>query len=209
MKRVGYIRVSSKDQNLERQLDSMKALGIEERDIYIDKQSGKDFDRVEYQYMKKGLREGDILHIHSLDRFGRNYNDIIAEWNNLTKVLKVDIKVLDMELLDTTKHKDLLGNFISDLVLQVLSFVAHKERDSIKQRQKEGITALRARNNGKGIGRPKIEVSKGFTDAFIQWKANEITAIKAMELSGLSKATFYRKVKEYEVIDPIPNGRGL
>jgi len=198
MKRVGYIRVSSADQNLERQLDSMKSLGIEEKDIYIDKQSGKDFDRVGYQYMKKGLREGDILHIHSLDRFGRNYGDIIAEWNSLTKVLKVDIKVLDMELLDTTKHKDLLGNFISDLVLQVLSFVAHKERDSIKQRQKEGITALKARNDGKGIGRPSIEVSKEFTAAYKQWKDNEITAVKAMELSGLSKATFYRKVKEYE-----------
>ncbi|MHB8125554.1 MAG: recombinase family protein [Desulfitobacteriaceae bacterium] len=198
MKRVGYIRVSSKDQNLDRQMESMKALGIEEKYIYIDKQSGKDFDRIGYQYMKKALEEGDILHIHSLDRFGRNYNDIINEWNTITKTIKADIKVLDMELLDTTKHKDLLGNFISDLVLQVLSFVAHKERDSIKQRQKEGISSLKARNNGKGIGRPVIKVSKDFTTAYMQWKANEITAVKAMEISGLSKATFYRKVKEYE-----------
>ena len=196
MKQVGYIRVSSKDQNIERQMDSMKALGIEEQDVYIDRQSGKDFDRVGYQYMKKSLREGDVLHVHSLDRFGRSYNDIISEWNQITKIIKADIKVLDMDLLDTTRHKDLLGNFISDLILQVLSFVAHKERDSIKQRQAEGITALRARNGGKGIGRPSIEVSKDFTAAYKQWKANEITAVKAMELSGLSKATFYRRVKD-------------
>lgn len=198
MKRVGYIRVSSKDQNLDRQMESMKALGIEEKYIYIDKQSGKDFDRIGYQYMKKALEEGDILHIHSLDRFGRNYNDIINEWNTITKTIKADIKVLDMELLDTTKHKDLLGNFISDLVLQVLSFVAHKERDSIRQRQMEGIASLKARNNGKGIGRPVIEVSKDFAAAYKQWIADEITAVKAMELSGMSKATFYRKVKEHK-----------
>lgn len=199
MKRVGYIRVSSKDQNLDRQMESMKTLGIEEKYIYIDKQSGKDFDRIGYQYMKKALEEGDILHIHSLDRFGRNYNDIISEWNDITKNIKADIKVLDMELLDTTKHKDLLGNFISDLVLEVLSFVAHKERESIKQRQKEGIAALRARNGGKGIGRPVIiEVSKDFEKAYATWKAGKITAVKAMELSNMTKATFYRKVKEYE-----------
>lgn len=199
MKSVGYLRASSASQNFDRQMQSMEKLGIEEKYIYIDKQSGKDFDRIGYQYMKKGLREGDILHIHSLDRFGRNYNEIINEWNTITKTIKADIKVLDMELLDTTKHKDLLGNFISDLVLQVLSFVSHKELDSIKQRQKEGIAALKARNNGKGIGRPVIAISKEFTSAYTRWKANEITAVNAMALSGLCKATFYRKVKEYEV----------
>ena len=135
MKTVAYLRVSSKDQNLDRQLDEIKKLGIEDKYIYTDKQS-KDFDRIGYQYMKKGLERGDLLIIKSHDRFGRSYEDIMKEWNDITKAIGADIKVIDMELLDTTKHKDILGTFISDLVLHVLSFVAHQERENIKQRQK-------------------------------------------------------------------------
>lgn len=128
MKRVAYIRVSSSDQNVDRQYEQIKNLGIEEKHIYIDRASGKDFERIGYQYMKRVLEQDDILYIHSLDRFGRNYEDIIREWNEITKNIGADIKVLDMELLDTTKDKDLLGNFISDLVLQVLLFVARNVR---------------------------------------------------------------------------------
>ncbi|MBE6066199.1 MAG: recombinase family protein [Clostridium lundense] len=196
MKTVAYIRVSSKDQNLDRQLDEIKKLGIEDKYIYNDKESGKDFDRIGYQYMKKGLEKGDLLVIKSLDRFGRSYEDIMKEWNDITKNIGADIKVLDMELLDTTKHKDILGTFISDLVLQVLSFVAHTERENIKQRQKEGIKS--AKNRGVKFGRPTIDIDDNFKAIYKQWKAGNIKAVEAMELTGLTKATFYRKVKEYE-----------
>ncbi|NMM65544.1 recombinase family protein [Clostridium sp. P21] len=195
-KTVAYVRVSSKDQNLDRQLYEIKKLGIEDKYIYTDKQSGKDFDRIGYQYMKKGLEKGDLLVIKSLDRFGRNYEDIMKEWNDITKNIGADIKVLDMELLDTTKHKDILGTFISDLVLQVLSFVAHTERENIKQRQKEGIAS--AHNKGVKFGRPTIDIDDGFINAYNKWKAGDIKAVEAMELAGMTKATFYRKVKEYE-----------
>lgn len=197
LKQVAYIRVSSNDQNIDRQYEQIKDLGIEEKHIYIDKASGKDFDRIGYQYMKRALEVDDILFIHSLDRFGRNYEDIIREWNDITKNIKADIKVLDMELLDTTKHKDLLGNFISDLVLQVLSFVAQKERKSIRQRQREGIDT--AKLKGVKFGRPKKEVDlTKFKNVYDIWKSGEITAVKAMNILDLTKATFYRKVKEYE-----------
>jgi len=196
VKTVGYVRVSSKDQNIDRQILQMQNLGIKEKYIYIDKDSGKDFNRIGYQYMKKSLEPGDLLIVNSLDRFGRNYEEIIHEWNTITRVIKADIKVLDMPLLDTTQHKDLLGTFISDLVLQVLSFVAHRERDSIKQRQSEGITAAKA--NGVKFGRARIAITDNFIEAFNLWKSGEITAVRAMELSGMSKATFYRKVKEFK-----------
>lgn len=146
--------------------------------------------------MKKSLEPGDLLIVNSLDRFGRNYEEIIQEWNTIIRIIKADIKVLDMPLLDTTQHKDLLGTFISDLVLQVLSFVAHKERDSIRQRQAEGIAAAKA--NGVKFGRAGIAISDNFIEAYALWQSGEITAVRAMELSGMSKATFYRKVKEYK-----------
>ena len=136
----GYARVSSKEQNEERQIVAFKNYGIDERDIYIDKQSGKDFDREQYNILKHILRENDILVIKSIDRLGRNYNMIIDEWKDITKNIKADIVVIDMPLLDTTKNKDLLGTFISDLILQILSYVAEQERTFIKQRQKEGIS---------------------------------------------------------------------
>jgi len=195
-KTVGYVRVSSKDQNLDRQILQMQELGISEKHIYIDKESGKDFDRIGYRYMKKSLEPGDLLIVNSLDRFGRNYEEIMQEWNTITRAVKADIKVLDMPLLDTTQHKDLLGTFISDLVLQVLSFVAHRERDSIRQRQSEGITAAKA--NGVKFGRARIAITENFIEAYNLWQSGEITAVRAMELSGMSKATFYRKVKEYK-----------
>ncbi|WP_404427038.1 recombinase family protein [Ureibacillus chungkukjangi] len=202
-KLFGYIRVSSKDQNIDRQLVEMKELGIEDRNIFIDKQSGKDFNRPEYQLLKRILREGDILHIHSIDRFGRNSKEIKKEWQELTQEMKVDIKVLDMPLLDTTQYKDQLGTFVSDLVLQVLSFVAERERDNIKIRQAEGIAV--AKEQGKHLGRPKFNLkslSKDqlqlLDDNYEKWKAKEITATSLMNMMELKRNTFYKIVKEYE-----------
>lgn len=195
-KRFGYVRVSTKDQNEGRQLESMRALSIEERDIFIDKQSGKNFDRPDYQAMKRTLREGDIVYIHSLDRLGRNKEMILKEWNDITKVIKADIVVLDMPLLDTTKYKDSLGTFIADLVLQILSWMAEEERDRIKKRQREGIDL--ALKNGVKLGRPKMELGGAFVTAYNRWKAKEITGVQAMKDSGMSKSSFYRAVKEYE-----------
>lgn len=195
-KKFGYIRVSSKDQNEARQLEAMKEIGIEERDIFMDKQSGKDFNREKYQAMKTCLREGDILYIHSLDRFGRNQDEIKKEWENITKNIKADIVVLDMPLLDTTKHKDSMGSFISDLVLQILSWMAQEERERINKRQKEGIKV--ALEKGVQFGRPKAEISEEFINAYKKWKDGAITATKAMEEAGVKRTTFYKLVKEYE-----------
>lgn len=138
-KKFGYIRVSSKDQNEGRQLEAMKKLGLSERDIFMDKQSGKDFERVQYQLLKRIIRKNDVLYIHSLDRFGRNKEEILNEWNDITKNIQADIVVMDMPLLDTTQYKDSLGTFIADLVLQILSWMAEEERDRIRKRQREGI----------------------------------------------------------------------
>lgn len=200
----GYVRVSSKDQNPERQIKEMKDLGIPEREIFIDKQSGKNFNREQYRTLKQCLREGDLLYIKSLDRFGRNYKEIMQEWNCLTKDIKADIRVIDMDMLDTTKNKDLLGTFISDLVLQILSFVAENERRNIKQRQAEGIALLKIRNGGKGIGRPEINIntlSKDQKDVlkknYDKWTHKEITAVKFMQMLNLKKNSFYKIVKQY------------
>ncbi|MGG1344363.1 recombinase family protein [Bacillus toyonensis] len=195
-KKFGYIRVSSKDQNEARQLEAMKEIGIEERDIFMDKQSGKDFNREKYQAMKTCLREGDILYIHSLDRFGRNKDEIENEWKSITKDIKADIVVLDMPLLDTTKYKDRMGSFISDLVLQILSWMAQEERDRIRKRQEEGIKI--ALEQGVKFGRPKAEISDEFISAYKKWKDGAITATKAMEEAGMKRTTFYKLVKEYE-----------
>lgn len=188
----GYARVSSKEQNEERQLVAFKEYGIDERDIYIDKQSGKDFNRENYITLKHILRENDLLVIKSIDRLGRNYNMIIDEWKDITKNIKADIVVIDMPLLDTRKNKDLLGTFISDLVLQILSYVAEQERTFIKQRQKEGIT--NARNNGVKFGRPRIEKPQNFDIVVSRWKNKEIKSKEAMELLGLKPNTFYNMV---------------
>ena len=188
----GYARVSSKEQNEERQLVAFKEYGIDERDIYIDKQSGKDFNRENYITLKHILRENDLLVIKSIDRLGRNYNQIIDEWKDITKNIKADIVVIDMPLLDTRKNKDLLGTFISDLVLQILSYVAEQERTFIKQRQKEGIT--NAKNNGVKFGRPRIEKPQNFDIVVSRWKNKEIKSKEAMELLGLKPNTFYNMI---------------
>jgi len=202
-KTFGYIRVSSKDQNIDRQLAEMKALGIDDRDIYIDKESGKDFDRPMYQALKRTLRAGDLLYVKSIDRFGRNSREIKREWEEITQDIGADIRVIDMPLLDTTQHKDTLGNFVSELVLQVLSFVAEKERENIRQRQAEGIAVAKAK--GKHLGRPRVSLDtltkqqrQLFDENYPRWKAQEITAVQFMHVLGIKKTTFYKIVKEYE-----------
>ncbi len=190
----GYARVSSKEQNEERQLVAFKEYGIDERDIYIDKQSGKDFNRENYITLKHILRENDLLVIKSIDRLGRNYNQIIDEWKDITKNIKADIVVIEMPLLDTRKNKDLLGTFISDLVLQILSYVAEQEKTFIKQRQKEGIT--NAKKNGVKFGRPKIKKPQDFDVVVSRWKNKEIKSKEAMELLGLKPNTFYNLLKD-------------
>lgn len=186
----GYIRVSSKEQNIERQLKAFEEYKISDRDIYIDTQSGKDFDRKQYNILKNNLRENDLLVIKSIDRLGRNYNMILEEWKNITKDIKANIIVIDMPLLDTTQNKDLLGSFISDLVLQILSYVAEQERTFIKQRQKEGIN--NAKNKGIKFGRPKIEKPQNFEDVVKRWKNKEIKTKEAMNILGLKPNTFYK-----------------
>lgn len=189
----GYARVSSKEQNEKRQLEAFKEFNIDERDVYIDKQSGKDFNRNQYNILKNVLRENDVLVIKSIDRLGRNYNMIIDEWKDIIKNIKADIVVIDMPLLDTRKNKDLLGTFISDLILQILSYVAEQERTFIKQRQKEGIAS--AKSNGVKFGRPKIEKPDNFDIVVSQWKNKEIKTKEALELLDLKSNTFYTMVK--------------
>ena len=196
VRKFGYIRVSSKDQNEGRQLEAMKEKEIDERDIFMDKQSGKDFNRVQYQLLKRILRKGDVLYIHSLDRFGRNKKEILQEWNDITKNIQADIVVLDMPLLDTTQFRDSLGTFIADLVLQILSWMAEEERDRIRKRQREGIDL--ALQNGVAFGRPKVQTTEEFKEVYNRWKAGEMTAVKAMGELGVKKTTFYKLVKEYE-----------
>ncbi|MFJ5624140.1 recombinase family protein [Peribacillus loiseleuriae] len=196
VRKFGYIRVSSKDQNEGRQLEAMKEKGIGERDIFINKQSGKDFNQTQYQLLKRILRKGDVLYIHSLDRFGRNKEEILQEWNDITKNIQADIVVIDMPLLDTTQFKDSLGTFIADPVLQILSWMAEEERDRIRKRQREGIDL--ALQNDVAFGRPKVQVTGEFKEVYDRWKAGEITVVKAMGELDVKKTTFYKLVKEYE-----------
>lgn len=192
-----YGRVSSKDQNEARQLEVAKELKIKDKNIYIDKASGKDFNRKEYLQLKRILREDDILYILSLDRLGRNYDEIKKEWEELTQEIKCNIVVIDMPLLDTrVQGKDLNGKFISDLVLQILSYVAQTERENIKKRQRAGIDI--ALKEKRPYGRPKQEIDKAFVDVYLKWKDGEITAKKAMQFLNMKPNTFYRRVKEYE-----------
>lgn len=202
-KTVAYIRVSSKDQNLDRQYQEMKTLGIDDKYIYEDKASGKDMARIGYQYMKKSLEEGDLLYIKSIDRFGRNSKEIMKEWQEITQEIKADIKVLDMPLLDTTQYKDQLGTFVSELVLQVLSFVAERERDNIRQRQAEGIAIAKAK--GKHLGRPRMNLQtltksqqQALKENYLRWQNKEITGVEFAEILDLKKNTFYKILKEYE-----------
>lgn len=196
-RKFGYGRVSSKDQNEARQIKAFKEYGIDERDIYIDKKSGKDFEREKYKLLKNILREDDLLVIHSIDRLGRNYEMIVNEWKDITKNIKADIVVLDMPLLDTRQKKDLLGTFINDLILGLLSYVAQTEREKIRTRQREGIDiALKVgTKTGKPFGRPKINKPDNFDEVIKIWKDKKITAREAMKQLNLKPNTFYCMVK--------------
>ena len=191
----GYARVSSKDQNLDRQLDALKAVGIDERDIFTDKASGKDFNREQYQALKTQLREGDTIYVTSLDRLGRNYEEIQEQWKELTHELGVDVVVLDMPLLDTRKTDESLDKrFIADLTLQILSYVAQKERENIKARQKQGIASAKAK--GKHLGRPQAVKPDNWDEVITKMNNGEITATKAMELTNTKRTTFYKLLKD-------------
>lgn len=194
----GYARVSTTEQKQDRQVEALKKYGVKEDNIFIDKKSGKDFEREEYQLLKKIMKrtQSNVLIIKSIDRLGRNYKEILREWQELTHELKVDIIVLDMPLLDTTKFKDLLGTFIADLILQVLSFVAEQERENIRQRQAEGIAIAKSKN--VKFGRPLIKKPDKFDEEFIKWKNGEQTAKTTMENLNLKRSKFYMFVKEYE-----------
>jgi len=190
----GYARVSSKEQNENRQVEALKAQGIDERYIYVEKKSGKNFDREQYKNMLSRLREGDIVIVTSIDRLGRNYEEILEQWKYITQTINANIKVLDMPLLDTSTNPESLDNrFIADLVLQILSYVAEKERRHIKQRQAEGIALAKA--EGRDLGRPKIQKPEQWNEIYTKWTNKEITAVKAMEVLGLKTNTFYSFVK--------------
>ena len=195
----GYARVSSCDQNEARQIQKLIDYGITQDRIFIDKQSGRDFNRQEYQTLKRMLKDSphSLLIITSIDRLGRNYKEITKEWQLLTEENQADIRVLDMPLLDTTQFKDLLGTFISDLILQVLSFVAEQERNNIRVRQAEGIAVAKA--NNVRFGRPKIKVPDNFIDVCNRWISGEITATNAMILTGIKRTNFYKMVKELKI----------
>ena len=190
----GYVRVSSKDQNEGRQIAALKEFGISDRDIYIDKQSGKNFDREQYQIMLNNIRSGDLVVFLSLDRMGRNYTEIQEQWKYITVALDVDIKILDMPLLDTRcDDNNLDKRFMCDLILQILAYVAEKERLNIRFRQAQGIAQAKA-NNVK-FGRPKIPKPDNWDEVITDWKSGKITATAAMQLLGLKRSTFYELVK--------------
>jgi len=190
----GYVRCSSIDQNEARQILAMNELGIPQEHIFTDKQSCKDFDRPAYKALVKKLRSGDLLYILSIDRLGRNYDEIQNQWRILTKNRGVDIAVIDMPLLDTRLNKDLMGTFIADLVLQILSFVAHSERNNIKKRQADGIAAAKAR--GVRFGRPVKKPPENFTDLVKRWKRGKLKIKDFIAQTGLTESTLYRRLRE-------------
>ena len=193
----GYGRISAKDQNEARQVQALVDYGIDERNIFIDKKSGKDFEREQYQLLKQILKrtKNNLLVIKSIDRLGRNYKEIQREWQELTQYS--DVKILDMPLLDTTLHKDLLGTFISDLILQVLSFCAENERTNIKERQRQGIEIAKKQGKYKG-GKKRISIPYNFEEEYRKWKLGQQSAKVTMEHCFLKRTTFYSLVKEYE-----------
>jgi len=192
----GYVRVSTREQNEDRQLIALREIGVENKNIFLDKQSGKDFERPQYRKLLRKLKRDDLLCIKSIDRLGRNYEEILQQWRLLTKDRGIDIVVLDMPLLDTRRGKDLMGTFLSDIVLQVLSFVAENERTNIRQRQAEGIAAAKAR--GVKSGRPPKPLPEGFHDAYQRWKHGEITGTAAAKECGMPLATFRYRAEIYE-----------
>ena len=192
----GYIRVSSTDQNTARQFAALEKLKIPAKNLYVDRQSGKDFDRPAYKKLLRKLKEGDLLYIKSIDRLGRNYEEILEQWRVLTKEKKTDIVVLDMSLLDTRNGKDLLGTFISDVVLQILSFVAQNERENIRLRQAEGIAAAKA--SGVKFGRPELPLPENFHEMRRAWRNKNISLSEAAKKCGMAVSTFYKKALREE-----------
>ena len=192
----GYVRVSTREQNEDRQMIALREVGVLSRNIYMDKQSGKDFERPQYKKLLRKLKKDDLLYIKSIGRLGRNYEEILQQWRAITKEKGVDIVVLDMPLLDTRRGKDLMGAFLSDIVLQVLSFVAENERTSIRQRQAEGIAAAKAK--GVRFGRPPKPLPENFYDVYQCWKSKKITGIAAAKECGMALSTFRYRVEIYE-----------
>ncbi len=192
----GYVRVSSRDQNEDRQIISLREMNVPEENIFIDKQSGKDFDRPQYKRLMRKLKQDDLLYIKSIDRLGRNYKEILEQWKIITKDKGADLYVMDMPILDTRREKSLLGTFISDLVLALLSYVAENERNNIRQRQAEGIAAAQAR--GVHFGRLPNPLPKHFYDVCQQWKMKKITVSEAARECGMPVSTFFGKARAYE-----------
>lgn len=190
----GYVRVSSVDQSEERQMAALEEKEVCRENIYIDKQSGKSFHRPQYQKLVSVLKKGDLLYILSIDRLGRNYEEIQNQWRILTKEIEIDICILDMPLLDTRNDKDLLGTFIADLVLQILSFVAQSERENIRKRQEQGIA--QARKRGVRFGRPEIKLPDDFSKMVMDWEKKEISLNEVLDRCRMSKSTFYRKIRK-------------
>ena len=193
----GYVRVSSTDQNEERQMVALAEAGVPEKNIFMDKQSGKSFDRPKYKKLVKKLKSGDLLYVLSIDRLGRNYEEIQSQWRVITKEIGADICVLDMPLLDTRQGKDLMGTFIADLVLQILSFVAQSERENIKKRQEQGIAVAKAK--GVRFGRPEIPLPDNFGKLVKDWEKKRISFEEILKICNMSEATFYRKLREYRI----------
>ena len=194
----GYVRVSSTDQNEDRQMIALRNANVPKKNILIDKQSGKDFERPSYKKLMRRLKAGDLLYILSIDRLGRNYEEIQKQWRILTKEIGADVCVLDMPLLDTRNGKDLMGTFIADLVLQILSFVAQNERESIRQRQAEGIAAAKAR--GIKFGRPEKKTPQKFAALVEQWEQKRLPFSEVLRQCNMSEATFYRRLREYRAM---------
>ena len=192
----GYARVSTKEQNEERQLIALTAFGVAADAIFVDKQSGKDFERMQYRKLIRKLKDGDTLVVKSIDRLGRNYAEILEQWRLLTQTKGADIVVLDMPLLDTRRGKDLMGTFLSDIVLQVLSFVAENERTNIRQRQAEGIAA--AKSKGVRFGRPPSPLPENFHSAYQKWRSGKMTGTDAAKACGMPLSTFRYRAKIYE-----------
>jgi DNA invertase Pin-like site-specific DNA recombinase len=194
----GYVRVSTRDQNEERQLIAMDSYGVDPKCVFVEKQSGKDFERPIYKRLLKKLKSGDTLVIKSIDRLGRNYDEILEQWRIITKEKNVGIVVLDMPLLDTSKNRDLTGTLIADIVLQLLSYVAQNERENIKKRQAEGIAAAKAK--GVRFGRPKKEVPDDFAKIVKAWEDKRVHLSDVLKKCNISEATFYRRLREYRLL---------
>ena len=199
----GYVRVSSKDQNEDRQVITMREMQVPEENIYIDKQSGKDFNRPQYKKLLRRVKPDDLIYIKSIDRLGRNYTEILDQWKVITKDKRVDLYVMDMPILDTRREKNLLGTFISDLVLALLSYVAENERNNIRQRQAEGIAAAKAR--GVHFGRRPNPLPENFYEVYQQWKMKKISVSEAARECGMPQTTFFERARAYEK-STLPNG---